>query len=228
MNRAQQKSIDTLNQMLPQLLEDKKKKPKTKTPSKKSKGKRKERESSSSTHTKDEEHSNFEPSKPPSEVEVNSENESTHSKRMGKLEKCLKALANRKGLQKVGVVWPYPSKWDLILYPLKFKAPTLQAFDGKGSPNHHIYYFKSHTRNVVSNDAILARLFIGILKGIAFEWFMKLPKDSIKNWGDLEKLFLTRFFKDDSKITMPTLLMTRQWKGEPIKVFVGRFWNMVL
>jgi len=25
---------------------------------------------------------------------------------------------------------------------------------------------------------------------------MKLPEGSIKNWGDLEKLFLTRFFED--------------------------------
>jgi len=50
-----------------------------------------------------------------------------------------------------------------------FKALTLQAFDGKGSPNQHRYYFKSQTGNVVSNDAILARLFIGTLKGIAFE-----------------------------------------------------------
>ena len=43
MIRAQEESIDTLKQMLAQLLEDKKKS-KTKTSSKKSKGKRKEGE----------------------------------------------------------------------------------------------------------------------------------------------------------------------------------------
>jgi len=41
---------------------------------------------------------------------------------------------------------------------------------------------------------------------------MKLPEGFIKIWGDLEKLFLTRFFKDDSEITMPTLLEMRQQK----------------
>ena len=61
---------------------------------------------------------------------------------MSKLEQCLEALANQKGLQKAGVVRPYPTKWDLIPYPPKFKTLTLQAFDGKGSPNQHIYYFK--------------------------------------------------------------------------------------
>jgi len=39
----------------------------------------------------------------------------------------------------------------------------------------------------------MAHLFIGILKGFAFEWFMKLPAGSIKTWVDLEKLFLVRF-----------------------------------
>ena len=147
---------------------------------------------------------------------------------MSKLEQHFEALASRKGLQEAGEVRPYPTEWDLVSYPPKFKALTLQAFDGKGSPNQHIYYFKSQIGNVVTNDTILVCLFIGTLKGIAFEWFMKLRKGSIKNWGDLEKIFLTRFFKDDSEITMPTLLTTGQRKSEPVKAFVERFQNMVL
>jgi len=54
-------------------------------------------------------------------------------------------------------------------YPPKFKAPTLLTFDDEGSPNQHVYYFKFQTGNVVSNDIIMARLFIGTLKGAAFE-----------------------------------------------------------
>ena len=147
---------------------------------------------------------------------------------MNKLEQRLEALTNRKGLQEAGVAWPYPVDWDLVPYPPKFKAPTLQAFDGKGSPNQHIYYFKSQTKNGIDNDAILAHLFIDTLKGLAFEWFMKLPEGSIKNWGDLKKFFLTRFFEDNSKITVPTLLAIKQRKGESVKIFVERFQNMVL
>jgi len=81
---------------------------------------------------------------------------------------------------------------------------------------------------VIDNDAILACLFIGTLKGLTFEWFMKLPEGSIKNWGDLEKLFLTHFFEDDSEVIMPTLLATKQRKGESIKSFIERFWNVAL
>ena len=63
----------------------------------------------------------------------------------------------------------------------------------------------------------MAHLFIDTLKGLAFEWFMKLSEDSIKNWGDLDKLFLTRFFEDDSEVTMPTLLATKQRKESQLK-----------
>ena len=90
------------------------------------------------------------------------------------------------------------------------------------------YYFKSQTRNVVSNDVIMAHLFIGTLKGVAFEWFMKLPAGSIKKWADLKKLFLARFFKDDIEVSVPTLLTTKQKKRESIKAFVERFWIMTL
>ena len=168
-----------------------------------------EGESSTSVHIEENEQSNSESSKSSSKEEGNPENGGIHSKRMSQLEQRLKALTNWKGLQEAGVVWLYPAKWDLVRYPPKFKAPTLQALDGKGLSNQHIYYLKSQTGNVVDNDAILARLFIGTLKGLAFKWFMKLPEGSIKNWSDLEKLFLTCFFEDDSKMTMPTLLATK-------------------
>jgi len=56
-------------------------------------------------------------------------------------------------------------EWDSVPYPPKFKPPTLLTYDGKSSPNQHIYYFRSQTGNVIGNDAIMARLFIGTLKG---------------------------------------------------------------
>ena len=74
----------------------------------------------------------------------------------------------------------------------------------------------------------MACLFIGTLKGVAFEWFMKLPAGSIEKWVNLEKLFLARFFEDDTKVYVPTLLATKQKKGEPIKVFMERFRNMTI
>jgi len=54
------------------------------------------------------------------------------------------------------------------------------------------------------------------------------PEGFIKNWGDLEKLFLTHFFEDDSEITMSTLLIMRQQKGESVKAFEERLQNIAL
>ena len=64
---------------------------------------------------------------------------------------------------------PYPLEWDSVSYPSKFTPPTLHTYDGKNSPNQHIYYFQSQTDNVIDNDVVMARLFIGTLKGIAFD-----------------------------------------------------------
>ena len=67
------------------------KKPKAKTPSKISKGKRKEGESPSSTNTESDGRFNSEPPKFSSEEKDNSENGSSHSKGMSKLEQRLEA-----------------------------------------------------------------------------------------------------------------------------------------
>ena len=65
-------------------------------------------------------------------------------------------------------------------------------------------------------------------KGVAFEWFMKLLAGSIKSWADLEKPFLARFFEDETKVFVPTILAIKLKKGESIKMFVERFWSMTL
>ena len=51
---------------------------------------------------------------------------------------------------------------------------------------------------------------------------------ALQNFGQLKKLFLARFFEDDTKVVMLTLLVTKQKKGESIKAFVERFWSMTL
>ena len=55
---------------------------------------------------------------------------------------------------------------------------------------------------------------------------MKLLADSIKIWADPEKLFLAHLFKDDTEISVPTLLATKQKKEESIKTYVERFQSM--
>ena len=62
----------------------------------------------------------------------------------------------------------------------------------------------------------MARLFIGTLKGVAFDWFRSLPLGSVNFWIDLETRFLSRFYEDDTEVTMDKLLSTVQKKGESV------------
>ena len=64
----------------------------------------------------------------------------------------------------------------------------------------------------------MARLFIGTLKGVAFDWFRSLPPGSINFWIDLETRFLSHFYEDDTEVTMDKLLSTVQNKGESIRI----------
>ena len=85
MIRAQQESIDTLKQILAQLLEDKRKST-DKASFKKSKGNQKEGESLSSVHIDKKGQSYSESSKSSSKEEGSPENAGIHSKRMSQLE----------------------------------------------------------------------------------------------------------------------------------------------
>ena len=104
----------------------------------------------------------------------------------------------------------------------------LHSYDGKSSPNQHVYYLRSQTGNVIGNDDIMTWMFIGTLKGTAFDWFRSLSADFVNSWVDLETLFLYRFFEDDTEVTMNKLLDAKQKPQEPIKDFIERFRNLSL
>jgi len=74
----------------------------------------------------------------------------------------------------------------------------------------------------------MARLFIGTLKGVAFDWFRSLPSGSIDSWIDLETWFLSRFYEDDNEVTMDKLLSIIQKGGESVREYIERFPNLSL
>jgi len=118
---------------------------------------------------------------------------------------------------------PYPLEWDSVPYSPNFKPLTLHTYDGKSSPNLHIYYFQSQSGNVIDNDAIMTSLFIGTLKG-----FRSLPSGYINSWIDLETRFLSHFYENDTEGTIDKLLSTVQKKGESVRDYIERFRNLSL
>ena len=122
----------------------------------------------------------------------------------------------------------YPLEWDSVPYPPKFKSPTLHTYDSKSSLNQHIYYFHSQIGNMIDNDVVMARLFISTLKGVTFDWYRSLPSSSIDLWIDLETQFLSRFYEDDTEVTMDKLLSTVHKGGEPVREYIEMFCNLSL
>src|SRR5436189_4824780 len=148
--------------------------------------------------------------------------------RIKRLEEQVAALKTTTIRQEAGATRSYPVEWDAVKYLSRFKVPTLNTFDGKGSAQQHIYYFQSQTGSLMGNDPVRTRLFISTLKGVVFEWFRKLPKGSITSWDDLKALFLSRFFEEEVDINMHTLLLTKQKEGELVKNFIERFRELAM
>lgn len=98
---------------------------------------------------------------------VEESNDKSH--RLSGLEKRMEAIANENISEETGVTRLFPAEWDHISYPPKFEVPLLQTFNSQRSMYQHLCHFKAQTSNVMSNNAVLAHLFIGTLKRITFE-----------------------------------------------------------
>jgi len=103
-----------------------------------------------SNHNEEEHHNDEQP-----KTEKSKESSSIDAEVLKGIQAQIVSLTQRDELKKVGALRPYPLEWNSVPYPPKFKPPTLHTYNGKSSPNQHIYYFRSQTGNVIDNDAIM-------------------------------------------------------------------------
>ena len=145
--KAQQVALDKIQQILTQLLNNQ------------------NNDDTTGSNLNEEEHPNTDPP----EIEKSKGSSIMDVDVIKGIQAQIASLTQRDQLKKVGIRHPYLLEWDSASYPPKFKPPTAHTYDGKSSSNQHIYYFRSQTRNMIDNDVVMARLFIGTLKGIAFD-----------------------------------------------------------
>jgi hypothetical protein len=83
---------------------------------------------------------------------------------------------------------PYPSSYDQIPFPPRFKVPDFTNFSGQDetSTMEHITRFIIQCGEVGNVDALRISLFSSSLSGPAFSWFTSLPTNSSIKWSDLE------------------------------------------
>ena len=77
--------------------------------------------------------------------------------------------------------------------PLKFRLPQLKLLYRLKDPQDHLKTFKTTLGLQQPPEEILCRSFPTTLKGVAREWFTKLPTSSIDNFEQLGNSFLRHF-----------------------------------
>jgi hypothetical protein len=86
---------------------------------------------------------------------------------------------------------PYPSGYDQIPFPPRFKVLDFTKFSGQDdtSTMEHITRFIIQCGEAGNVDALTIRLFSSSLSEAAFSSITLLPANSIIKWSDLEQQF---------------------------------------
>lgn len=110
----------------------------------------------------------------------------------------------------------------------QIQGPFTTLFWWKRIAKSAFVLLSSLTGNIAMNGAILTWLYVSSLKGLAFDWFWKLPPGSIKVFSDMESLFLTSFFDDDSEVSLLVLFSIKQTENESVSAFIEKFHSRAL
>lgn len=102
--------------------------------------------------------------------------------------------------------------------------PQLEAFNGSTNPLDHLETYKNLMMLQAVPDEIMCRAFHGTLKGSARMWFNKIKPNSIDNFKELIKNFVSYFIAWQKHSTSSTYLFTvKQEKHESLQDYTNRF-----
>jgi hypothetical protein len=91
----------------------------------------------------------------------------------------------------IGYTKPYPSEYDLIPLPPKYRLPEFTKFNGaEGSSSiEHVSQYLAQLGMISVSDPLRVMFFSQSLTGPAFGWYISLGHDSIRTWKQLEEQF---------------------------------------
>ncbi|PON46361.1 hypothetical protein TorRG33x02_326100, partial [Trema orientale] len=90
-----------------------------------------------------------------------------------------------KDLKKIDFRPPYPSHILSKPYPKDYINPRFRTFDGRtGNAKKHVVGFIDDLGVYAGDEELRIREFSKSLTGRAYDWFVDLPANSIKNWQD--------------------------------------------
>ena len=117
---------------------------------------------------------------------------------------------------------PYPSAYDQIPLPHKYKMPDFTKFSRQEevSTMEYVNRFLLQLGEAGNQDALRVRLFSLSLSRSAFAWFTTLPANFILYWADLERQFHQFFYSGITELKLTDLIGLRQRNDELVAAFI--------
>ncbi|GKV14283.1 hypothetical protein SLEP1_g25183 [Rubroshorea leprosula] len=80
---------------------------------------------------------------------------------------------------------PHPLNTNITLeaYPIGFKIPQLETYDGTKDPDDHLHAFYSYMQAQNASDALMCKIFSPTLCGNARTWYYSLSSRSINSYS---------------------------------------------
>jgi hypothetical protein len=106
---------------------------------------------------------------------------------------------------------PYPSDYDLIPLPPKYRLPEFTKFNGsEGSSSiEHVSRYLVQLGMISVSDPLRVRFFSQSLTGPAFGWYTSLGPDSIRTWKQLEEQFHVQYHSEVAEVGITDLAQVR-------------------
>jgi hypothetical protein len=127
--------------------------------------------------------------------------------------------------QAIGYNKPYPSEYDLIPLPPKYRLPEFTKFSGsEGSSSiEHVSRYLAQLGMILVSDPLRVRFFSQSLTGPAFGWYTSLGPDSIRTWKQLEEQFHIQYHSEVAEAGIADLAQVRQKRGKTVAEYIQRF-----
>jgi hypothetical protein len=95
-------------------------------------------------------------------------------------------------------------------------------------PKRHMNQFLSMCEiHLIEHDDVMVRMFLQTLIGLAYEWYISLPAQSISSFDDIEAMFMTMHEPPIAYHTLLTqFIQIHLKKGERIRDFNLRFFKI--
>jgi hypothetical protein len=125
----------------------------------------------------------------------------------------------------IGYTKSYPSDYDLIPLPPKYRLPEFTKFNGsEGSSSiEHVSRYLAQLGMISVSDPLQVRFFSQSLTGSTFRWYTSLGPDSIRTWKHLEEQFHIQYHSEAAKAGIADLAHVRQKRGETVVEYIQCF-----